>query len=638
MAKFTLGADCENDPNECTPKNLCGIATDFQNGLKVWSSKLERSMHVKFAKQLGMDCGATEPQVTCGLNANECKISELCEIATTGSETKQWNEAKPDHVRLAKEYSITCGVGETQPILKATTCSSVALEACDDGLLCQIATSDKKGVKQWASPGSPFKKEAEKRGLSCGVISTKFLKECGVENIGQCTDDALCKKATKKLKGKNVWTSKSSIYVEIAKQRKLSCGVTDDKTASCFTTYIENCTSETVCERATRTQNGKLMWVNNAYVKEAKRRGLSCSVKTPPPHAFNKYKRYNFTGERQGEVTIGVVDPDWNGERFYSWPNGAALFLKDWQDHKSYESNSNTNDVFPYLRTSFNQLPKSTRIQIQSHLRSKGMYSDASDGLWGRNTLIALVDYSSKKFLTIQLDNSEVVEEVISAISRDQSRFALAADSASVRRLHQILQNTQSSKDQIVALKKSFEAQTPLRKKQIQHALKKLGVYSSTVDGLWGKNTSNAFTNYIKINSEEATNAEALFASILSKVDVPSRFAEPSKPRESVVKKPAPQLHAAPTGWTTFSAATSVTWEQADTICEPIAKNARSGANVNFNNNIRCTESFGNYNCSRGPSGAAAGFLQGFAKGMAKKNAYKNTYTSCMAQYGWKKN
>lgn len=182
-----------------------------------------------------------------------------------------------------------------------------------------------------------------------------------------------------------------------------------------------------------------------------------------------------------------------------------------------------------------------------------------------------------------------------------------------------------------------FKAQTALRRKQLQYALKKLGVYSSNVDGLWGSNTSNAFTNYIKINSEEATNAEALFVSILSKVDVPTRFATPAKPKPNAKPKTAPKSYSAPSGWTTFDAQSAFTWEQADTICEPIAKNAKSGANIDFNNNIRCTGGYGTYNCSSEPYGAAAGFLQGFAQGMAKKNAYKNTYTSCMAQYGWKK-
>jgi len=118
---WVIAASCADDPNECTPKNLCEMTTEVQGGQKVWTSKTEMSKHISFAKQLGMDCGAIDPRDPCDLDANECKISELCEKATIGEDNKQWNSDNPDHVKLAHQYGMHCEVGpfETEPSLRS---------------------------------------------------------------------------------------------------------------------------------------------------------------------------------------------------------------------------------------------------------------------------------------------------------------------------------------------------------------------------------------------------------------------------------------------------------------------------------------------------------------------------------------
>lgn len=193
------------------------------------------------------------------------------------------------------------------------------------------------------------------------------------------------------------------------------------------------------------------------------------------------------------------------------------------------------------------------------------------------------------------------------------------------------------------ALRNNFNAQTALRRKQLQYALKKLGVYSSIVDGLWGKNTSNAFTNYIKINSEEAANADALFENILSKVVVPTQFEVPKKqkPKSTVAKKAAPKTYSAPRGWTTFTGNPQMSYEQAKAICKPIADNAWDRtAGVQYDTTYNCNVWGSNsVNCRSysGPSSAAEGLAAGLATGFAKAAASKRAFSSCMAQYGWKK-
>ena len=179
-----------------------------------------------------------------------------------------------------------------------------------------------------------------------------------------------------------------------------------------------------------------------------------------------------------------------------------------------------------------------------------------------------------------------------------------------------------------------------MRGKQLQYALKKLGVYSSSVDGLWGNGTSTAFSNYIKINDLKASSGEDVFASVLSKVDVPTAFAAPK--RKIVKKTPVQNNRTKDTaGLRAIIDNPPVTGAQAKAICEPQAKmagrNADSG--VSSSTRTRCT-SFGySINCrsSSGPSSAAEGIAMGLFSGLARRDARNAVMKSCLAQYGWKK-
>ena len=71
----------------------------------------------------------------------------------------------------------------------------------------------------------------------------------------------------------------------------------------------------------------------------------------------------------------------------------------------------------------------------------------------------------------------------------------------------------------------SFESQSTLRRKQLQYAFNQLGLYSSSIDGIWGKGTSQAITNYIKLNDLKPRNDEEVYMEVLSKVSVPNSFA-----------------------------------------------------------------------------------------------------------------
>ena len=76
--------------------------------------------------------------------------------------------------------------------------------------------------------------------------------------------------------------------------------------------------------------------------------------------------------------------------------------------------------------------------------------------------------------------------------------------------------------------KTAYKSLPALRRKQLQYALKKLGLYSKSIDGIWGSGTMLSFTNYIKINDLKPNNSNELFSHILSKVSVPNSFASNS--------------------------------------------------------------------------------------------------------------
>lgn len=190
------------------------------------------------------------------------------------------------------------------------------------------------------------------------------------------------------------------------------------------------------------------------------------------------------------------------------------------------------------------------------------------------------------------------------------------------------------------ALGSYFKGQTVLRRKQLQYSLKKLGVYDSSVDGLWGNGTSTAFRNYIKINDLNASTSEEVFTLILSKVDAPTAFATPKK--RVVKNKPSKtNLNTDTAGLRPIIDNPSISGAQAKAICEPQAKMAsrNAGSSSSGSTRTRCTGYGYSINCtsSDGPSSAAEGFLLGLASGLEKRSAREDAMASCLAQYGWRK-
>jgi len=310
----------------------------------------------------------------CTSDPNECTLKKLCEASTTldGSGTI-WATASETakHVALAQSLGMKCGV---TPIVDL--CETDPSE-CKVSEICGKATTGNGGQISWDDSAAGHVALAKEYGLSCDVVVEAAVEErqstsvCNLSNQTACNDPkVLCSFAS--FAGK--WETRTLFieYVKEAKKRGLSCGVKQQvaiKQGNC-TDNMQQCTSDELCNLASYTLTGtKRYWRGgrfSKYTKEAQRLGLSCGV--------NVLKHQN------------------NGDEF---------------------------------KTAYKSLPA-------------------------------------------------------------------------------------------------------LRRKQLQYALKKLGLYSKSIDGIWGSGTMLSFTNYIKINDLKPNNSNELFSHILSKVSVPNSFASNS--------------------------------------------------------------------------------------------------------------
>lgn len=635
---------CDIDPNECTPKNICEMTTEIQGGQKVWTSNPELSSHISFAKQLGMDCGASDPKDPCDLDANECKISELCERATIGEEDKQWNLDKPNHVRLAKEYSLSCDVMYETEIKKDNICTYGKQQNCNEEELCQRASwvHSKTGVRSWYSDNNVFVIEAKKRGLTCeaGEKNTNSTTCKDIKNLKTCSADELCQLATKVENGATRWLSKYSGYVKWAQKRGLSCGVNKIETATCKASTPEACGTTQLCELATTRRTGVITWTspNSSTKKEAVKRGLTCGALK---FILIQYEKINNSSPKyKGDIIIREHMRTKGTNYFYSDVDGWADFWESFQFPDSFDLTKNSNSVFPNLKREFVSLNTQDRKKIQQNLKAKGYYSSTIDGLWGRNTLVALVEYSSVRLRAIDLRSPNIVRILLDEVRLDYGTNKTIAKQGVLERVYSELENQKNIQNKSSAFKSSFLNQTQLKRKQIQYALNKLGYYRSGIDGLWGNGTKNALTSFASAEGLGSSTPSTIFSKLLSKVSVPSSFAAPKQNRNSNNKSNGNNK-----GWVALSSNPKLPFDDAREICEAKALaegNSYLSANQPSDrfSSVNCYGYGSNsYSCRRSSGGGVAGGILRAWDEADNRNAAKKlaqaVAKACMADYGW---
>jgi hypothetical protein len=185
-----LAAECINNVNSCTPKQLCEAATSTDSGKKVWTTKPSFTEHLKAAKSIGIDCGVVEVIASCNSDAELCTFSEVCKraIQVNGGKTN-WmtTTAAAPYVAIAKKYGMSCGVKLTNK--KQVNCFKDE-QTCSDAQLCRQATVQIHGRPITWEEKVGFNRyviEARKRGLTCNVET-----KCASSMIGLCSDKELC--------------------------------------------------------------------------------------------------------------------------------------------------------------------------------------------------------------------------------------------------------------------------------------------------------------------------------------------------------------------------------------------------------------------------------------------------------------
>jgi peptidoglycan hydrolase-like protein with peptidoglycan-binding domain len=558
---------CETDAGLCAVSALCEQATVASGSAKAWSEAAGKAGHVSLAKEYGLACDVMEnAQATLcsGKSPSTCNDQELCRIASykiPSSNTYKWNNWNAAATTEAKKRELTCGVNV--PSTTRNFCDYGDASGCADTALCGRGTAFFGNTKQWKTEikTAVFVKEAKKRGLTCGVVEVN--KSCSYSNPAGCNQTTLCFRATKN----GTWNALLP-YVNEAKMRGLTCGVTEKPTLA--TTPAVPLT-DGVCTLATTKKDGTTIWEKSSlfssYVQDAKKRGLTCGViedakvsKTrdlpmcPASGVFdncfgtwtssegdkwigswkadriNGVATYLFLANDKwkGHVQIGKIK-DRNitgGQSLSIWTTGEARF--DWVVPERFNSNSTVNEVFPSLTRMFNNLPKHKRVAIQNSLAKKDLYTSTIDGAWGRNTLIGIGRFTAEHLNTINLKSSENVELVLDAIIEQgdlvRTKVAQQAVFDAVAKRDagatKVASNSANFKD-------DYTSQSLLKRQQLQYALKKLGFYSSSIDGVWGSGTSSAIVEYAQANGVNSSSPSSVFSNILSKVDVPSSFAAP---------------------------------------------------------------------------------------------------------------
>ena len=468
-ASVSLAAECTDDPNACTPKKLCEIATETygSDGKTNWSAAASKVKHVTFAQGLGMTCGVIAVLDLCDSDPNECKISQLCDKATTNSAGQMnWDDNAEAYVALAKEYGLSCDVVSSSGQRQSNTSESDKLM---NWILFQGDSKISYGDQAHPDMITLGPKRDERldtssyegnRSIEIRMpLSTPVLAPLDLEFVGYINRSA--------------------------KMRKSSSGKIKqpyDDLELCFKS-INRKTQLVMCVYRARSSPllpklFKTKWCNVRPDWDSSERGVPKGGLIYYERNTTKY--YDFKKDDVCGVKIGTIIK--RGE-ILAYPGAQGDKTRIDFRFKVYDEKPNS------------LLDKKKTFNVNLHWVQPTVFFDWECFEEGQA-------YGSE-VLTYPFDCKPLYE----LNSSEQSDFEEKKEDKSLNKKTYDLEN----------YKKQFKTQSNLRRKQVQSALKKLGYYSSSIDGIWGKGTRAALMDYAAASNMEDESLSKVFSELLRK-------------------------------------------------------------------------------------------------------------------------
>jgi peptidoglycan hydrolase-like protein with peptidoglycan-binding domain len=188
------------------------------------------------------------------------------------------------------------------------------------------------------------------------------------------------------------------------------------------------------------------------------------------------------------------------------------------------------------------------------------------------------------------------------------------------------------------------------QRKQLQYALKELGYYTSSIDGLYGPNTQRAVRAYAKNKGINRNYPISILRQLKAEVSVPSSFATAKKTTSTAVKQGSTKSHY--NGLKPLVSNPSLSAKQAWIKCATRANTAhrnayKSYSTPKYGSTTNCTLNAtrtgiiinGNLDCESSPQhgGFAGGINNTLGRSLAAKAAAESTMSSCLTKHGWKR-
>lgn len=296
---------------------------------------------------------------------------------------------------------------------------------------------------------------------------------------------------------------------------------------------INHCTDRSICRYATKWSGNLKSWIDGEFKALAEERGLNCGIEIGPDvisgaNVTSESTKQNVLGQSDAStvtdgqisaeanpqsssipLTIDIVDAFYKSEDYKSALTYASIL--------AMQGNGKAHRVL-------GDLYANGRGVLQLNQNAHMWYNVAA--LHGDTDAMAKRDTLSQTMTAESL--AEAQNMALTCIQSSFKDCGLAELPEQVKIAVNSPQQRPKNQPALIngsEFQYSFASQSTLRRKQLQYAFKQLGLYSSSIDGIWGRGTSQAITNYIKLNDLQPRNGEELYMDVLSKVPVPNSFA-----------------------------------------------------------------------------------------------------------------